>query len=119
MLISVYTEKQVCMYFRMDRWMDARIYVRNFVCIINACVCVAVCVYMCGDMYGIYVHRNLCICVYMSDIFVYNVCIIIYVLTYTRVCVCVCVCMRVCVFVCIMSPVSKLDTDQCGVLVTR
>ena len=64
---------------------------------------------------------NLCMSVYTSNIhkFIYNVYKDMYVLTYTHTqtythhtCVCVCVC------VCILSVVSKLDTDQFGVLVT-
>ena len=65
-------------------------------------------------MYSNYVRMNLCMSVYMCNIrtYVFNVYMFMYVLTYTCVCVCVCVC------VCILSPVSKLDIDQCGVLVT-
>jgi len=54
-------------------------------------------VYLCGVTYSIYVHMNLYLSVYsyMSTIgmYVYNVHMVMYVLTYT----CVCVCLRVCV----------------------
>jgi len=45
---TVYVEKHVYMYVRMDRWMDARIYVRNVLSIMNVCVCGGMCVYMQG-----------------------------------------------------------------------
>ena len=43
---TVYAEKHVYMYVRMDRWMDTRIYVRNVLCIMNVCVCGGMCVYV-------------------------------------------------------------------------
>jgi len=46
MSICVYADKQVCMYARMDRRMDARIHVRNVVCI--KCMFVEVCVICVG-----------------------------------------------------------------------
>jgi len=39
----------------MDSWMDERIYLRNVLCITNACVCICA-----GFIYGNYVHTNLC-----------------------------------------------------------
>jgi len=65
MPICVYTDQQVCMYLRMNRWMDARIYIRNIGC--NERMCVEVCVYMCGDMYSIFAHMNLSVRVYMCN----------------------------------------------------
>jgi len=47
--ISVYPDKHVCMcicmYLRMNRWMDARIYVRNFMCIMNVILSSYVCIH--------------------------------------------------------------------------
>jgi hypothetical protein len=45
---TVYAEKHVYMYVRMDRWMDARLHVRNVLCIMNVCLCGSMCVYMWG-----------------------------------------------------------------------
>jgi len=42
--INVYTDKQVCMYVRMDRWMDAGIYLHIVVCIMIVCVRRYVCI---------------------------------------------------------------------------
>jgi hypothetical protein len=93
-------------------------YIRPQVYVYGECMRVEVCVYICGAMYSISVHMNLCmsiyIYIYMSNIrmYVYNVYMVMYVLTYT----CVCLCLGVCMCVCILSPVSKLDTDQFGVM---
>ena len=46
----------------------------------------------------------------------FMMCIWLCMFLYTHACVCVCVC--VCECVCMLCPVSKLDTDQCGLLVT-
>jgi hypothetical protein len=43
--ISVYTDKHVSMNVKMDKWMDEHIYVRNVVCIVNACLEVRVYIY--------------------------------------------------------------------------
>jgi len=49
MPISVYPDKHVCMYIcmylRMVRWMVVRIYVRNFMCIMNVILSSYVCIY--------------------------------------------------------------------------
>jgi len=45
MPISDYTDKYVCTKVKMDRWMDARRNVRNFVFIVDACFEVRVCRY--------------------------------------------------------------------------
>ena len=45
MPISDYTDKYVCTKVKMDRWMDVRRNVRNFVCIMDACFEVRVCRY--------------------------------------------------------------------------
>jgi hypothetical protein len=100
---------------------------------------VEVCVYICGDTYSIYVHMNLCMTAYMCNIRMYilmyiwlcmflhtHVCMCVYVCMYVCMCVfmcerprvCVFVCVCVCVCVCVQSPVSKLETDQFGVMVT-
>ena len=74
---------------------------------------------VCGDLHSNYVHMNLSMSVYMCNICMY-VCMF---LMCTWLCislqtlVCVCVCMCVCLRVCILSPVSKSETDQFGVLV--
>ena len=46
--VYIYTYIYICMYVGMYRWMDARIYVRNVVCIMNVRVCGGMCVYMRG-----------------------------------------------------------------------
>ena len=66
---TVYAEKHVYMYVRMDRWMDARLHVRNVLCIMIDCVSRYVCI--CGDLHSNYVHMNLSMSVYMCNICMY------------------------------------------------
>jgi hypothetical protein len=83
-------------------------------------VCVAVCEYMCGVMYSIYVRRKMCMCVCIRrNAFIMY--ILLCIILHSHVCICVFMCMCVCVCVCararIIGPVSKLYTDHFGLLV--
>jgi hypothetical protein len=68
MLICVYTDKHVCKYVRMDRWMDARTYVRNFVSIMSSCVCRSVCIY--ADLCTVFMYIWICEWEYKCIIYV-------------------------------------------------
>jgi len=59
---------------------------------------------------------NLCMRVYMSNVHKY-VLMSIWICMFLHRRVCVCMCVYVCVY--ILSVVSKIDTDQSGVLVTQ
>ena len=95
---------------KMDRWMDASIYVHNVLCIMDICVWRYVGIY--EALCTVFMYIAIYVCVYICEILVYNVHVVMYVLTFT------CVCVYVCVFVCILSPFPKLDTDQFGVMLT-
>jgi hypothetical protein len=132
MSVIVYTDKHVCKYIRLNRWMDARLYVRNFVCVMNACVWRYVCIYvekrtvfMC-----IWLYVWECTCVINVCMFLMYICLCMFLHTHVCMYVCVCMCARlrvfmcacacvcVCVCLCVQSPVSQLHTDQFGVPLT-
>jgi hypothetical protein len=70
---------------RMDRWMDASIYVRNVVCINNMCVWRYVGIY--EGLCTVFMYIGKYVCVYICEIRVYNVHIVMYVVTFICVCV--------------------------------
>ena len=76
--------------------MDARLYVRNVVCIINARVWRYVCNYL-GFMYSNYVHMNLCMSVYKCLIYVCMFLNYRWLRMFLHTHLCVCVCLRACV----------------------
>jgi hypothetical protein len=84
--------------------MDALTYVRNVVCVMNACVWRYV-FYVCGVMYGIHLDMIFCMRVYICKIYcIFVMYVWLSMILHThrraraRACLCVCVCVCVCAF---------------------